>query len=41
MKLWINKMKSRRSELDQEERIKNIQKNFLKRMMQTKIGRVV
>lgn len=41
MKLWLNRMKSRRSELDQEERIKNIQKNFMSRMMMTKVGRVV
>jgi hypothetical protein len=34
-------MKSRRSELNQEERIKQIQKNFLNRMMMTKVGRVL
>lgn len=41
MKLWLNKMKSRRTELEQDEKIKNIQKNFMQRLMQTKIGRVV
>lgn len=34
-------MKSRRTELEQDEKIKNIQKNFMQRLMQTKIGRVV
>jgi hypothetical protein len=40
MKLWLKKMQTGRVELDQKERIENIQKNFLKRMLMTKAGRL-
>ena len=41
MRLWQTLMQKKRVELDQKERVKQIQRNFMNKIMMTKVGRVV